>query len=417
MSAAPSSQLGPGSLVIPITGDLSGLNKSLADAETKADSTARRIQQKAQAADNRTRRIQQSVGGAMDAPDQIPDSMSKGAGKATASTDRMNDSLGKSVIQMGAVAAAARIVTGTVNAYAEAVEKAERGEISFNEALQDTAKGFASSVPIVGQFFDAGVKIRGMIDGTTKALIEQDKAQKAHNERVAEANKKNAAEAKKRQDAIDDEARRQKKLNDEYLQRQQNVFGIISQLEEETARLTMSEEELLTRRLKAQDASKESIELAKKQLAINNEIKAQKEKEQADKQAADEKAHQEKQARESAAQLGASRIENLERELAILQGIGDQYEENLLRSKGVSEEDLKRAKELEKLIEREKTIAEIKDLEPRRFREATTGAMEVDRSRTAFGAPTAGGKMEVEDKAVARQIDKLNITLKSMVLQ
>jgi hypothetical protein len=415
--SASSSQLGPGSLVIPITGDLSGLNKSLAEAESKANNTARRIQQRAQAADNRTRRIQQSVGGAMDAPDQIPDSMARGAGKATASTEKMNDALGKSIIKMGAVAAAARVVTGTVNAYAEAVEKAERGEISFNEALQDTAKGFASSVPIAGQFFDAGVKIRGMIDGTTKALIEQEKAQKAHNERVAEANKRAEEESKKRQAMREQDAKRQKALDDDYLQRQATIFGIIGSLEEEYNRLTLSEDELLARRLKAQDASKESIELAKQQLAVNNALKAQREKEEADRQAVADKEAEERYRQEAAAQLGASRIESLERELAILQGIGDQYEENLLRSKGVSEEDLKRAKELEKLIEREKTIAEIKDLENKRFRQAETGAMEVDRSRTAFGAPTAGGKMEVEDKAVVRQIEKLNTTLRGMVLQ
>jgi hypothetical protein len=415
--SASSSQLGPGSLVIPITGDLSGLNKSLAEAESKANNTARRIQQRAQAADNRTRRIQQSVGGASDVPDQIPASMAAGAGAAAAATGKMNAGMQTSILKVGAVAAAVNVLSKTVMAYAEASEKAARGEISFAEALQDTGKAFLASIPIAGLAFQAGVKLREMIDGTTKALVEQEKAQKAHNERVAEANKKAEEQAKKLQAMREEDAKRQKAADDDYMQRQATIFGIIGALEEEYNQLTMSEDELLTRRLKAQEASKESIELAKQQLAVNNALKAQREKEEADRQAVADKEAEERYRQEAAAQLGASRIESLERELAILQGIGDQYEENLLRSKGVSEEDLKRAKELEKLIEREKTIAEIKDLENKRFRQAETGAMEVDRSRTAFGAPTAGGKMEVEDKAVARQIDKLNITLKSMVLQ
>lgn len=422
MSAAGGTgNLSAGALSIPVTYDASALAAQAKKMEAQAEAQGNRIataerrgRQRAQAQANRISRVQGSVGGADDFAGNMPTGMTKAGGAAT----KMADGMGRSIIQVGALAAAGRVLNQSMDAVANAMQQVREGTMSTGEAWQQAGKDIASSIPIFGQFFQAGVKLREMIDGTAQALYDEQLALKAHNERLKEANRLNQEAAEKIRLARQEEERRVKALEDAAQAERDQQMSIVLALEAEYDKIMLTEEELLTKRLKSLNANQAMIDLAQQQLAKNNAALEQKQKElelieqaaQAEREAADK--------REQAKQEGADLISALEKQLAIAKGLGDEYERAEMAARGISEADIKRMDQLKgEIAEIEKAKEELMDLESKRFREVQTGVMEVDRRRTAFGAPTGGGKMEVEDKGVAKRIGELVNKIDGLVLQ
>jgi hypothetical protein len=305
-----------------------------------------------------------------------------------------------------------------MDSVAASMDAVRQGTMSVSEAIGQSSKEILASVPIVGQFFQAGLKLAEILDGTAQANYDAERAQKAHNERVKEANKLNAEAAEKIKLARQEEERRTKAREDAAQAERDTQISVVLALEAEYDKIMLTEEELLTKRLKSVNANQSLIDLAQQQLAKNNAALAQKEKELALIEQAAQAERDATDKRERAKQEGADQISALEKQLAIAKGLGDEYERAEMAARGISEADIKRMDQIKgEIKEIEQAKEELMDLESKRFREVQTGVMEVDRRRTAFGAPTGGGKMEVEDKGVARRIGELLNKIDGLVLQ
>jgi hypothetical protein len=470
-AAGGTGNLTAGALSIPVTYDASALaaqaSKMQAEAEkqgTQVGQAMDRGRQRAIAQANRQGRIARAMSGD-DAENYAGSASSMFAKPGSSSTEAFARSA-RQVEQFGKVFIAASAGARGFLAVTEALGAITSSSTAQYKRAQEALQGLANSIPIVGSTL-AGIissfdTLGRYITQQENGLKRLDEAWAGYAERQKQAydglvnfNK----ELSKRQEGAQSDmlsgmfggenfsdfgklinAQRDQQLK---LDRQQelernkfksenavalaggegaNVQAVAKESERKLLETQAQERENFRNRQRQQEA-----QFARDKAATEERVTKEKfDKEtQLAKDAADKQRQIAEQQQRRIQDVTKSAIDARERELAILRGMGKEYERNQLRLQGMSEIDQERLARLDQRIEREKKQAEdkkameqeIADLERQRMRTVTTSAMEVDRSRTAFGASTGVGKMEVEDKAVVRQIEKLNVTLKSMVLQ
>lgn len=168
MSAAPQSGLSPGSLAIPITGDLTPFEKALKEAEAKAEASARRTEQKA--------RVQMRLAINQSAQEDYQGGAAQGmvkgqedAAKAFAKSFEQAEKLAKVLVLVrvafGALSVGNNIVN-FLNSSTQSVELQAKAYLAAADGLKDWIK----EIPVVGTSLAALV---AAIDPVTESIREQ----------------------------------------------------------------------------------------------------------------------------------------------------------------------------------------------------------------------------------------------------
>lgn len=183
-----SGSLNAGSLAVPITGDLSPLEKALKEAEVKAEASARRIEQKA--------RVQMRLAVNQSAQEDYQGGPAQGmlkgqedAAKAFAKSFEQAEKLAKVLVLVRTAMAGIAVgnsIINFLNSTTRSIEGQAAAYLEANEALH----GWVKEIPVVGSSLSALI---GYLDPVTEGIKQQVSEIKKLGDAWDELSKKRAA--------------------------------------------------------------------------------------------------------------------------------------------------------------------------------------------------------------------------------